>query len=302
MKIKILTLILFFSCFTLHTQRLYSFNKSNIAEIAIGYQLDVNSLDGFTLSYTFPQDPIKASELIGMYKFDLTRTKDYLIKIFKDGTLTGQAVPRGINVNYSDYQSPLDHGSWKIISHTQFQIYWSDIPKWTCTVTRNDKNQIIGFIEDSKTFVERISLDPKSLLEVKSQTDNSSTTSNSSSSSNDTKSFKAGENPYAKEYEEAFMVVQEPPTFPGGREELTKFVSQNLIYPKEAKDNGIKGKVFTSFIIEPDGKVTYPYIIKGIGGGCDEEALRVIKSMPDWIPGKQNGTAVHVQFNLPIEF
>lgn len=109
-------------------------------------------------------------------------------------------------------------------------------------------------------------------------------------------------NPYAKEYEDAFLFIEEPPDFPGGKEKLTEFIYQRLRYPQEAKVNGIKGKVFTSFIVEPDGKITYPYIIKGIGSGCDEEALRIITSMPNWIPGKQGGKAVRVQFRLPVEF
>ena len=90
--------------------------------------------------------------------------------------------------------------------------------------------------------------------------------------------------------------------FPGGEDARIKFMSENLTYPKEAVKNGIQGKVFVTFVVEKDGKITNVKALRGIGGGCDEEAVRVISMMPNWVPGKQKGKPVRVQFNIPVQF
>jgi protein TonB len=97
-------------------------------------------------------------------------------------------------------------------------------------------------------------------------------------------------------------IVEKMPIFPGGEEELYKYVASSVVYPTAAKESGITGTVIVTFIVEKDGSVTNVKILKGIGGGCDEEALRVVKAMPKWSPGKQDGKPVRVQFNLPIRF
>ncbi len=102
--------------------------------------------------------------------------------------------------------------------------------------------------------------------------------------------------------EQIFVVVESMPQFPGGDGALFKYLSENIRYPKAARENGIQGKVFVSFVVEKDGKVTNIIILRGIGGGCDEEAIKVVQNMPVWIPGKQRGIPVRVQFNLPINF
>jgi TonB family protein len=99
-----------------------------------------------------------------------------------------------------------------------------------------------------------------------------------------------------------FTVVEQMPEFPEGYEELSKYLKANLKYPQEARENEISGKVFISFIVEESGNITNATILRGIGGGCDEAAIEVIESMPNWIPGKQKGKAVKVQFNMPIVF
>jgi len=101
---------------------------------------------------------------------------------------------------------------------------------------------------------------------------------------------------------EIFTVVEEQPGYPGGEEARYKFLQDNIKYPEEAKELGIQGKVFVTFVVEVDGSVTDARVLRGIGGGCDEEAIRVVKSMPKWVPGKQRGVPVRVQFNLPIKF
>lgn len=102
--------------------------------------------------------------------------------------------------------------------------------------------------------------------------------------------------------EQVFMVVESMPQFPGGDVALMKYLGENINYPKAARESGIQGRVFVSFVVEKDGKVTNIIILRGIGGGCDEEAIKVVQEMPEWIPGKQRGMPVRVQFNLPINF
>ena len=102
--------------------------------------------------------------------------------------------------------------------------------------------------------------------------------------------------------EEIFTVVESAPEFPGGAEALYKYLSQNIKYPQLARDNNITGKVFVTFVVERDGSIANPRILRDIGGGCGAEAVRVVKSMPKWTPGKQRGRSVRVQFNLPVSF
>ncbi|MBW3470023.1 TonB family protein [Arthrospiribacter ruber] len=102
--------------------------------------------------------------------------------------------------------------------------------------------------------------------------------------------------------DEIFDVVEDSPEFEGGMEEWSKFLGSTLHYPDKAKEMGIEGTVYVVFEIQKDGRVTNPEILRGIGGGCDEEALRVIRQSPDWIPGKQNGREVAVRMRLPIRF
>lgn len=99
-----------------------------------------------------------------------------------------------------------------------------------------------------------------------------------------------------------FIVVEEWPTFPGGEEARLRFLSENIRYPQMAREAGIQGTVFLTFVVERDGSVTDVRIVRGIGGGCDEEAVRVVRNMPRWTPGRQRGQPVRVQFNMPIRF
>ncbi|WP_353133296.1 TonB family protein [Pseudopedobacter sp.] len=96
--------------------------------------------------------------------------------------------------------------------------------------------------------------------------------------------------------------VERMPTFPGGLEAWAKFLRKNLNYPPLAKDNNIQGRVTVSFVVEKDGSVTDVKVLKGIGGGCDEEAVRVIKKSPLWQPGEMNGRKVRVSYVIPVMF
>lgn len=100
----------------------------------------------------------------------------------------------------------------------------------------------------------------------------------------------------------AINVADEMPKFTGGDEGLVFYLKTNTKYPEKAKQKKIEGTVYVNFIISKNGKVLYPYVIRGIGGGCDEEALRVVRAMPGWIPGKLKGVPVLVRYNLPVRF
>lgn len=99
-----------------------------------------------------------------------------------------------------------------------------------------------------------------------------------------------------------YHVVEQMPQFPGGEEKMTEYLSDNLQYPSSAIESGIEGDVFISFIVTKKGKVKKAEVMQGIGGGCDQEALRVIRAMPDWAPGRQRGEPVDVMMVLPVQF
>ena len=102
--------------------------------------------------------------------------------------------------------------------------------------------------------------------------------------------------------EKPWITVELMPEFPGGNDEMFKFLAQNLRYPVEAREISVSGKVYIYFVVEPDGSISSLKVMRGIGSGCDEEALRVVSLMPKWIPGKQGGIAVRVQYILPVRF
>ena len=114
------------------------------------------------------------------------------------------------------------------------------------------------------------------------------------------KPSESGDN--AVDENKVYNVVDQMPEFPGGQAALAKFISDNLNYPALAKENGIQGKVICSFIITREGKLTDLKVLRGIGSGCDEEALRVLSKSPTWLPGEHMGKQDNVKFNLPINF
>lgn len=104
--------------------------------------------------------------------------------------------------------------------------------------------------------------------------------------------------------EAPLAIVEQMPTFPGGELEMMKYIQKNVQYPQVEKEAGISGTCYVTFVVEKDGSITDVKVLRGVSGGpgCDREAIRVVKSMPAWKPGKQNGREVRVQFNLPIKF
>ncbi|MGB0402755.1 MAG: energy transducer TonB [Salibacteraceae bacterium] len=101
---------------------------------------------------------------------------------------------------------------------------------------------------------------------------------------------------------EIFTVVEEMPEFIGGEAEMYKYLARNINYPSMAKDAGISGIVYLTFIVDEEGEISEVKLLRGIGGGCDEEAIRVFKNMPAWKPGKQRGNKVKVQYNMNVNF
>ena len=102
--------------------------------------------------------------------------------------------------------------------------------------------------------------------------------------------------------DEVFTIVEQQPEYPGGMSAFYQFVQKKLKYPSQARRMGIEGKVFVQFVVDKAGNITEVLAVRGIGAGCDEEAVRVIKSSPQWKAGKQRGKAVKVRMILPITF
>lgn len=105
-----------------------------------------------------------------------------------------------------------------------------------------------------------------------------------------------------EEVTEPYRYVEQMPEFPGGEEARVKYFIKNLRYPPMAKESSIQGTVYLTFVVSKTGQISNVQVVRGIGGGCDEEAIRVLKMMPNWIPGRQNGKPVPVQFSLPLKF
>lgn len=105
-----------------------------------------------------------------------------------------------------------------------------------------------------------------------------------------------------KVVEKPFYTVEQMPSFPGGEAEMQRFIQANLKYPVVAQESGISGRVTIRFVVTKDGTISDVQVMRGIDPSCDKEAVNVVKKMPKWIPGKQNGRAVPVYFTLPVVF
>jgi TonB family protein len=183
-----------------------------------------------------------------------------------------------------------------------------EIPSLGINYPKKDKALIIEFIPPAKYFI-RVTVKKKVLeYEINVKPENESHLFFNLRKKSVTlteykfKTIPKGSNQHDADDNEVFTVVEEQPYFPGGDEARHKFIEENIHYPDSALKNKIQGKVFVTFIVEKDGSLSNVRVLKGIGGGLDEEAVRVIKMMPKWIPGRQRGTPVRVQFNVPIKF
>ena len=106
--------------------------------------------------------------------------------------------------------------------------------------------------------------------------------------------------PPKEEETKVFDVVEVMPTFPGGQQALFEWLSKNIKYPVVAEENGVQGRVIVTFVVERNGSITDVQVAKSVDPSLDKEAVRVVKAMPHWIPGKQNGSAVRVKFTVPV--
>ena len=104
------------------------------------------------------------------------------------------------------------------------------------------------------------------------------------------------------EEQQIFQVVEEMPEFPGGMAECLKFLAKNIKYPTIAQENGVQGRVIVQFVVNQDGSIVDPVVVRSVDPYLDKEALRVIKMMPKWKPGKQRGKAVRVKYTVPVTF
>jgi protein TonB len=101
---------------------------------------------------------------------------------------------------------------------------------------------------------------------------------------------------------EIFEVVEQNPSFPGGDKALMEWLHKNLKYPQSAQENNIQGRVLVTFIVNKDGAIVEPEVVKSVHPQLDREALRVISTMPNWKPGSQRGKPVRVKYTVPVNF
>lgn len=106
-----------------------------------------------------------------------------------------------------------------------------------------------------------------------------------------------------QEEEPVYIVVDQMPEFPGGRQALFDFISTNVIYPTVARENGIEGKAIVQFVVEKDGSITHIEVVRTAGDpSLDKEAIRVVRAMPKWLPGKHRGKTLRVKYTVPFNF
>ena len=110
------------------------------------------------------------------------------------------------------------------------------------------------------------------------------------------------EPPKHEEENKVFDIVEQQPLFPGGPAALLKYLSEHTKYPVVAQENGVQGRVTVQFVVEKDGSISDVHVLRGVDPSLDKEAVRVVKSMPRWTPGKQNGITVRVNYRVPVLF
>lgn len=111
-----------------------------------------------------------------------------------------------------------------------------------------------------------------------------------------------GDDSTTSDNEKVYQVVGQQPNFPGGKEELFKYLAYNMIYPADAAKNKVEGRVLVTFVIEHDGSISNVNVVNSVYPSSDKEAIRVVSEMPKWIPGKANGKTVRVKYTIPITF
>ena len=131
---------------------------------------------------------------------------------------------------------------------------------------------------------------------------NMETTIDESVHNQSTEQDEQGYNSFQESQARVYEEVEEMPSFPGGPDALMEWLNNNVKYPVQAQENGVQGRVIVSFVVETDGRIGEAEVARSVDPYLDREALRVVKSMPRWIPGRQNGECVRVRYNVPIAF
>ena len=111
-----------------------------------------------------------------------------------------------------------------------------------------------------------------------------------------------GDDSTVSDKEKVYQIVEQQPSFPGGREELFKYLAYNVKYPIDAAENKIEGRVLVTFVVEHDGSISNVNVANSVYPSLDKESIRVVSGMPKWIPGKANGKTVRVKYTIPITF
>ena len=106
----------------------------------------------------------------------------------------------------------------------------------------------------------------------------------------------------AQKTSKVYDVVEQMPSFPGGQQAMMKFMKNNIRYPEALKKNKVQGMVLVQFVVDQTGRITNPVVKRSVEPSLDAEALRVVRAMPKWNPGKQNGKPVQVRYTLPVSF
>lgn len=111
-----------------------------------------------------------------------------------------------------------------------------------------------------------------------------------------------GDDSTTSDNEKVYQVVGQQPNFPGGKEELFKYLAYNMIYPADAAKNKVEGRVLVTFVVEHDGSISNVNVANSVYPSLDKESIRVVSGMPKWIPGKANGKTIRVKYTIPITF
>jgi len=263
-------------------------NHSAVTVSRIGYKTSVIELG------TNDKFQVKIErEVVGLGPLHLAIFQFGKTELFED-TTTRIVIP-GLTEKYAQYS-----GGWTQFYNDVFQILNSD------SVTRSIGDSLVHlhFTIQSNGEFTLTKTDPNVGIIMKSmKTSMMSFSTWKSARQNGVAVSQDFKMPLTNEkIDEVFSVIEETATPIGGIPAFYRFVGENLRYPPDARRHGIQGKVFVQFIIEKDGSITNPIIIQGIGGGCDEEVLRVISKSPKWNPGMQKGKPVKQRYTLPIIF
>lgn len=170
----------------------------------------------------------------------------------------------------------------------------------TIEQTSNSKEKMV--ITEEKKVKDEVKSKQREQIQSTPQTPTQSYNSSVQQNQNNVGSFNPEAKPEPVKTETVYDVVEEMPSFPGGASGLMAYLSQNIKYPVVAEENGIQGRVVLTFVVERDGSITDVRVVKSVDPSLDAEAKRVIRSMPRWKPGKQNGSAVRVKYTTPVTF